>query len=48
MPQKVILKLKSKAEVEIPASNGYQIYSALLARIKSGNERLVNTYMIHP
>ena len=40
MPQKVILKLKPKTEIEIPASNGYQIYSALLARIKSGNEEI--------
>jgi len=38
MPQKVVLKLRSKTEIEIPASNGYQIYSALLAKIKSGNE----------
>ena len=40
MPQKIILKLKPKTKFEIPASNGYQIYSALLARIKSGNEEI--------
>ncbi|MHB8100911.1 MAG: CRISPR system precrRNA processing endoribonuclease RAMP protein Cas6 [Methanosarcina sp.] len=40
MPQKILLKLKPKTEIEIPASNGYQIYSALLARMKSGNEEI--------
>lgn len=40
MPQKILLKLKPKAEIEIPASNGYQIYSAVLEKIKSGNEDL--------
>ncbi|KKG11214.1 CRISPR system precrRNA processing endoribonuclease RAMP protein Cas6 [Methanosarcina sp. 2.H.A.1B.4] len=40
MPQKIILKFKPKTKFEIPASNGYQIYSALLARIKSGNEEI--------
>lgn len=36
----MILKFKPKTKFEIPASNGYQIYSALLARIKSGNEEI--------
>jgi CRISPR-associated endoribonuclease Cas6 len=40
MPQKIILKLKPNIKLEIPASNGYQIYSALLARMKSGNEEI--------
>lgn len=40
MPQKVTLKLKPNKEIEIPASNGYQTYSALLARLKSGNEEI--------
>lgn len=40
MPQKMILKLKPKTEIEIPASNGYPIYSAILAKIKMGNEEI--------
>ncbi|MGB9929169.1 MAG: CRISPR system precrRNA processing endoribonuclease RAMP protein Cas6 [Methanosarcina sp.] len=40
MPQKLILKLKPKTEIEIPASNGYQVYSALLTRIKSQDEEI--------
>lgn len=40
MPQKITLKFKPKTKFEIPASNGYQIYSALLARIKSDNEEI--------
>ncbi|KKG76277.1 CRISPR system precrRNA processing endoribonuclease RAMP protein Cas6 [Methanosarcina mazei] len=40
MPQKISLKFKPKAKFEISASNGYQIYSALLAKIKSNNEEI--------
>ncbi|AKB63942.1 hypothetical protein DU86_12815 [Methanosarcina mazei] len=40
MPQKISLKFKPKAKFEIPASNGYQIYSALLAKIESNNEEI--------
>lgn len=40
MPQKISLKLKPKTEIEIPASNGYQIYSAILNKIKTGNEEI--------
>lgn len=40
MPQKISLKFKPKAKFEIPSSNGYQIYSALLAKIKSDNEEI--------
>lgn len=40
MAQKIILKLKPKTEIEIPASNGYQVYSALLARMKYKNEEI--------
>lgn len=40
MPQKIIFKLKLKTEIEIPASNGYSIYSAILAKIKTGNEEI--------
>ncbi|MFZ2497402.1 CRISPR system precrRNA processing endoribonuclease RAMP protein Cas6 [Methanosarcina sp.] len=40
MPTKLLLKLKPKTEIEIPASHGCQIYAALLANIKSGNEEI--------
>lgn len=40
MPQKITLKFKPKTEIEIPASNGYPIYSAILAKIKTGNEEI--------
>jgi len=40
MPQKIVLKLKPKTEIEIPASNGYPIYSAILAKIKMENKEI--------
>lgn len=40
MPQKITLKFKPKTEIEIPASNGYPIYSTILNKIKTGNEEI--------